>query len=1347
MDDAMAGSFAPRLGRRMGLASSAPDNLHVVVVNKDGQVLLYRWDAGEEPSTGVCTGPWPLPGVTAVGTPAVTTAGPGSLDVFVRTDGNELAWASIGPGDLFTGWVRGAHYLAFDPVVASCRPGRIDLFAPSVTGALRQWRVEDRQWQPEHLREWGCGVPAIIASPTSYELYGVRPNGDLLRRTLSIGSDAWELEELPGAARPGIVATAPTDDEVPIEGNRRRVDLFGPSGGVGITHWGQRVYGGSWYCDPPQGQYGPWLDGPALDEAVGCVVGGYRVFTRDEEHHPVVWTWTYQPPHQGLWDPETLEAVADELPVGLSRGQTDSIIYFENGVLTHRFSRPDMTGDVWETARWDQPLVETDWPSGAQIRPHYLAARPEDLVLLGVSSSGMELHTGPEPALVAGPDATLYLTLPPQHVGEEVTPDDEPLEPGSTLRSRLSGVSQLAFSVAGGTRVPLDVPGLLKALGSPELTLLGIPELTPLGSRDQNLRTVLEIPWHMAISPTDTGLILQHAQLPQSSSDGTALWSTRIHRPDGVPFSIKPLAVDANDPFEMPLSAGGRTTIRNLPADDFAFSRLELSALGGTLEARADNPGFEWRHHAVLGRDQKVITLWRGVLLPFGHLATYVETTERHTRPDEGDGEVPEPIAALRKSWLLKITEPVVDLVGDSPFPFDKVELTTTTFGNLDPPTWKTAPRPVDLDSLQAQLDNLDYTLGRLRGVVDGWPFEPSPELRAEGDDDAAVYLKTLIEKVRVEAARAAAADGIDLNVMFRPERNGALAFGIRASGPDVNLEFSMPLVFVSDLDLPNDLGLAAYRTLGNAALLSWIRDTLGSGVVALPGVRLNLRPGEGLAGTTHEVHALNFGVEARDGGFHPTLGWDLPPDPAQDMTPAGTAPDLTPGAPTDPGWAADVGLPSIRHLTGGDGLARVAFPTEAASDVVLDIVDGLEVDLAAQAEKIGALASPSFVATAISAASGPIAAVRLLPGGQPDPKSLLGEGAKLLGFDLRTLIGSVPHPPRIEQDPYVKYTWEGIKLHGVGPLLASEASTLDIVSQAGPEPSTTSTLTNVSLSLPPGTPLLQLDFASLTFSQTGNDPPALKVGKVDAKFKGTLELLSELQKKVGLGSAVPAIATSGDGVVVRYVLPIPEVACGAFRMSNATFSAAVEIPFRPPGIRVVLGFASKQSPFNLSVLTFGGGGYVRVVLNALEVGNDNLGIEALEASFEFGASLAVNLGIVKAEVHVLGGVTLLSTDGVWMFTGFLRMGGSVNLLGLVSVVIELRLELTYDGVKKEMWGRATLVVEIDLTLTSFPVELDSGIWVFAGGEDEKPHPALRESDSREAFQTYYASMARSELR
>ena len=185
----------------------------------------------------------------------------------------------------------------------------------------------------------------------------------------------------------------------------------------------------------------------------------------------------------------------------------------------------------------------------------------------------------------------------------------------------------------------------------------------------------------------------------------------------------------------------------------------------------------------------------------------------------------------------------------------------------------------------------------------------------------------------------------------------------------------------------------------------------------------------------------------------------------------------------------------------------------------------------------------------------------------------------------------------------------------------------------SGPEETITEcTLSDFALAFPKETPLLTLSFGILKFTQRAGHAPTLAVTGVEAEFGGDLELLQILQKKVGLGAAGPTIDVSTDRIVARYALPVPDVAAGAFVMRNLAFSAAVMVPFRGEPVSVALGFASRAKPFNLSVLMFGGGGYVDVEF-------DHTGLRRMEISLQFGASVAVDFVVASGEAHVLGGI------------------------------------------------------------------------------------------------------------
>jgi hypothetical protein len=71
--------------------------------------------------------------------------------------------------------------------------------------------------------------------------------------------------------------------------------------------------------------------------------------------------------------------------------------------------------------------------------------------------------------------------------------------------------------------------------------------------------------------------------------------------------------------------------------------------------------------------------------------------------------------------------------------------------------------------------------------------------------------------------------------------------------------------------------------------------------------------------------------------------------------------------------------------------------------------------------------------------------------------------------------------------------------------------------------------------------------------------------------------------------------------------------------------------------------------------------------------------------------------------------------------SGYLRIGGTLDVLGLVSVSVELRLELTYRSATNDLVGRATVILEIEVLFWSERVELDSGEWRLVGGDAPAP--------------------------
>ena len=460
--------------------------------------------------------------------------------------------------------------------------------------------------------------------------------------------------------------------------------------------------------------------------------------------------------------------------------------------------------------------------------------------------------------------------------------------------------------------------------------------------------------------------------------------------------------------------------------------------------------------------------------------------------------------------------------------------------------------------------------------------------------------------------------------------------------------------------------------------------------------------------------------------------------------------------------WGMVVDLPELTQLAGGRARATAqavvgftqSFLDQGEQAVAfLEAPAGIVADFTKAADRSGGLAALDVAADVISREHGPATLAGLLT--HPSPADLIGEAATLLGFRLRDLIQTAvatlsppPDPPRIVSElvdgvtPVVTMDW-AVPLNDVEFFRVSHdpaaptALTIHVV--ARPDGVVTDCrVEDFALQFPAtdDTRLVRLDFERLRFLQqttygvdvvpgaglgaglvdptldvdghVATHPPKVALDGFHLTFYRELELLAQLQEAVDLGGKVPTIKAGPSGVTAAYSLPVPDVGCGAFALSNLTFHSSVDIPFDGRPVEVGIGFATRDRPFSLSVLSFTGGGYVDVRLGA--------GGPQIEAALEFGAQVSVDFVVARGEVHALGGVQYVQDGTMVSLSGYLRIGGSVSVLELVSVSIELRIALAYQFDRHRLVGRATLVLEIDLTLWSDKIEIDSGEWVLQGG-------------------------------
>ena len=295
---------------------------------------------------------------------------------------------------------------------------------------------------------------------------------------------------------------------------------------------------------------------------------------------------------------------------------------------------------------------------------------------------------------------------------------------------------------------------------------------------------------------------------------------------------------------------------------------------------------------------------------------------------------------------------------------------------------------------------------------------------------------------------------------------------------------------------------------------------------------------------------------------------------------------------------------------------------------------------------------------------------------------------------------------------------------------------------QSAPKISVVCSLKHFDLVLIAPASFIELNFEKIEFRVDSGAKMDVDVLLNDIKFVGPLSFVETLRDLIPLDgfSDPPFLDISPSGIDAGFSLALPNIAVGVFNLSNVSLGAGFTVPFIGQPLSVRFNFCTREQPFNLTVTLFGGGGFFAITL-------DPHGIQILEAAFEFGASISIDLGVASGGVHVMAGVYFRMEKGACTLAGYFRLGGNVSVLGIVSASLELYLELRYEFETGKAAGRASLTIEIEVFMFSASVTVTCER-KFAGSNGDPtfrdlmgPHPALSIDDELAAIDdgTQYA--------
>lgn len=968
--------------------------------------------------------------------------------------------------------------------------------------------------------------------------------------------------------------------------------------------------------------------------------------------------------------------------------------------------------------------------------------RADDLLVCDLEFVGIDIvGASPQRRLVASGAAAalVILHLPFQHVTERAFVDGKPLHFEYPLDARAADVSRIAFRIDPAA-LPVDykLPALLRLLAASRLSVppsaargpqAGCLNVwatlrwlfnPPVLANPAPTETALELPFRMILAPEgDAGFSHRDAPVPGTASDATRheLWHSQLEAaPDRAELEVRAIwlrqghgppwnprqpawnttvSEGTDEPFAINTMsqrnradivhvsgnrAYGLQTGTDFEAQPIPVNRMAVSALGAWLDIHGQwdppdlSPVVDWMHRTTQGRDQYVRIIEQGYMYPFGHRGVKVTITERRFAPElEQMGNPP---MLLQRTFII-IREPV-----------------KTYAPGAAPP---------------AQAHTMPLREVRFRTLV-------TPQLKP------------------------ASTPALDLAT----ELNALDPFLFKLSGTDVDanrIDLATPLVWIRS----SDAWTASTIAKAEALYAAWnVRDAHGARLALAPG---SVSAGASTGDATYAAQRLAFTAKPR-------------PLPKRDKEP-GFWPELL---------SAVVHAPALQIVAGAQGTPTLAYHDTyrvnglggANVNELIAKVEGaaLPLSFGDKGDRSGGLMQPDMSIGGISRRLGPVggAATDLakLAGGTFEPATFFaGALPKLFGVFgldevLAPITGTRPSdvPSIVTQGVQdalaATFDWKPVPTSFPvkdpifevipGTTTMEVTGRFDARTASAPQADIRATLEHFRINLLGGdSTFLILAFEKVQFAVEAGRKPDVDVVIDTITFAGPLSFVEEIKKVIPLDgfSDPPALDITPAGIKASFSLGLPDIAVGVFALQNVSLGAGFSIPFIDGALTVDFNFCTRAEPFLLTVSLFGGGGFFGLAL-------DPHGIQMLEAALEFGASAAINLGVAQGSVHVMAGIyfKIESAKGCTL-TGYLRLGGEMSVLGLISASIELNLSFTYKDPDKA-YGRAVISVEIDIFLFSMSVEVECERQ-FAGSSNDPPFEALMPVDAWTEYCGAYA--------
>jgi len=899
------------------------------------------------------------------------------------------------------------------------------------------------------------------------------------------------------------------------------------------------------------------------------------------------------------------------------------------------------------------------------------------------------------------------------------------------------------------------VPGARDEVISTPLVRYGMVRPPQRGSHDFPFapETSIEAPWGLFLSPSENYEYWEHRTAPFTRDFTTELWHTTLtgrtvytgNSVDDDRLGVAAASVikyrpkirvvwargwgaedDPLVPFRNSFTTPDITNISglrnrwalvdittNYQHDKVDARRLTLSPLGAWLDLKGQWPVTDymaagenietaveaWEHRATMGRDQFVKIVKAGRLFPWGHRASLVTITERQFQ-NAPDGR--RTAYLIQRSFIFvrefEKSYPVGDTSRSRSNPFKKVTLRTRVTPDLKDPLTTRVTHPTLTGTAESAFwprvltTGAEFVFSYFAEDWDGRVVEFSSPLIWMAEEYAAKIPPTGTTPDQLHIVRE-----IQIALSAMAERS------ISMSGQ--KMAFCEPL----------PPGVSRDRRVLETQTIKLTAEN----IVPWP---------EWLTAPYGTIH------------FHPRLHRAqvrLEDVEALMNASSGTWIKLYSDYLTD-GFAGNLAFGRVfAVISQNDGAIPVAPPTPNTL--------GLNIP----PDKAGGFATPNLAIRGLSATHGPFggdpesygtgiapltaSSALAVPAGEVDPMDFFGGADPELfgGITLTDILKGVGIP--LDNTPLFddyteqrngetwavyQYEWTNDRFGTESDIfIKNDATSLYLRTyleknltriDAPPSSGVEGTLNNFTLSL---FEIINVEFTSFAFGVANGGNVTVDPVINDIRFSGALEFINQLREIMNFTSDDGgfAIDIDGSGLSAIVTIALPDIAVGIFSLKNMAITAGFKLPFDGSPLRFPFSFCTREKPFELAVSGFGGGGYFLVELQA----DPDNALALLELSLEFGISCSIDLcGIASGGVEIKGGVLIHIEGRELSFTAFFRMGGYLDILGIISCSIVFNLSLEYQnkaaagGDTAMLIGEASLTIEIEILFFSFSVDL-----------------------------------------